>query len=69
MWFLKHSLLDIQVLSMRKFELYDTLDSRSTQSKNNLILDVITIENLNLLGGIGSLQHKIDMCKTQFGKR
>ncbi|XP_018565021.1 probable DNA mismatch repair protein Msh6 isoform X1 [Anoplophora glabripennis] len=72
MWYLKDSKLDIQVLSMGKFEWYDPLDLISEEKKvgkDYLILDSITINNLNLLGTTGSLQSILDQCETAFGKR
>lgn len=37
--------------------------------KGDMILDAITLDNLNLLGGIGTLQKTLDYCSTDFGKR
>lgn len=73
MWYLKDSKLDIQVLSMGKFEWYDPLDlilkeAKKTE-KDYLILDSITINNLNLLGATGTLLGVLDHCETAFGKR
>ncbi|KAJ8945645.1 hypothetical protein NQ314_009180 [Rhamnusium bicolor] len=73
MWYLKNSKLDIQVLSMGKFQWYDPLDLISNNNikntkKDYLILDSVTINNLNLLGTKGTLQHVLDHCETAFGK-
>lgn len=69
--YLRHSKIDIQVFSIGKFELYEPLDFvplKNTQ-KEYLILDVTTINNLNLLNTVDSLQNTLDHCKTPFGKR
>lgn len=71
LYYLRHSKIDIQVFSIGKFELYEPLDFvllKNTR-KEYLILDVTTINNLNLLNTVDSLQSTLDHCKTPFGKR
>lgn len=71
-WYLKDSELDIQVLSMRKFEMYSPIDTVNNVQKLNrdyMVLDAVTMENLKLLGGVGTLQKVLDHCVTSFGKR
>lgn len=34
-----------------------------------MILDSVTMQNLNLLGGAGTLQKQLNHCRTAFGKR
>lgn len=72
MWYLKDSELDIQLLSMKRFEIYqpiDTFTACKPISRDYMVLDSVTMENLKLLGGIGSLQKVLDYCETAFGKR
>lgn len=72
MWYLKDSELDIQVLSMKKFEIYNPIDTVSNVKKlarDYMVLDAVTMENLKLLGGLGTLQKVLDHCMTPFGKR
>lgn len=60
------------MLSMKKFEIYnpiDTVSSNKKISRDYMVLDSVTMENLKLLGGIGSLQKMLDHCETAFGKR
>uniref|UniRef100_A0A1Y1KHQ2 DNA mismatch repair protein n=1 Tax=Photinus pyralis TaxID=7054 RepID=A0A1Y1KHQ2_PHOPY len=71
-WYLKDSELDIKVLSMKKFHIYKPADQTSDKALDRqafMILDFITIENLNLLGEKGTLQKTLDYCETSFGKR
>ncbi|XP_056646514.1 probable DNA mismatch repair protein Msh6 isoform X1 [Diorhabda sublineata] len=71
MWYLKNSKLDIQTLSLQKFEWYDPLEYAMNKKKQQdyLVLDAITIDNLELLGTTGSLKQVLDHCETAFGKR
>lgn len=69
MWYLKDSELDIQVISMGKFEIYVPIDSENVEQKRDMVLDSITIQNLKLLGSTGTLQKSLDFCQTAFGKR
>lgn len=72
LWYLKNSKIDIQVFSIGNFELYEPLDFAQNSKKGTkeyLVLDVSTISNLNLLGGLGTLQNTLDHCKTDFGQR
>lgn len=71
MWYLKDSELDIYILSMRKFEMYVPIDTvtKNKISRDYMVLDAITMENLKLLGGPGTLQRVLDRCETAFGKR
>ncbi|XP_017783857.1 PREDICTED: probable DNA mismatch repair protein Msh6 [Nicrophorus vespilloides] len=71
-WYLKDCEMDIQVISMGQFELYtpvDTLQKSHEVKRDYMILDSITINNLKLFGGEGSLQKTLDYCSTPFGKR
>lgn len=69
-WFLKDSLLDIQVLSMCNFVTYEPLnEGGAEQNSEYMILDAITMENLNVLGKDGTIQKTLDFCCTAFGKR
>ena len=58
---------------MGNVEFYEPLDfgyMRNVAAKSQyMILDSVTIRNLNLLGGAGTLQKQIDYCATPFGKR
>ncbi|GJQ69953.1 putative component of the post-replicative DNA mismatch repair system (MMR) [Trypoxylus dichotomus] len=68
--YLKDSLLDIQVFTMGQFAMYEPFVHVEVKSeKEYMILDAITMENLNLLGANGTLQKTLDFCCTSFGKR
>lgn len=54
---------------MGQFEIYKPIDSENVSARKMMILDSITIENLKLLGGYGTLQKSLDYCQTAFGKR
>lgn len=72
MWYLKDSELDIQLFSMKKFQMYqpiDTFTTTKTISRDYMVLDSVTMDNLKLLGGAGTLQKVLDHCETAFGKR
>lgn len=78
LWYLKYNLLDQQVLSIATFKLYTPPDEKTTYiaSKQNkhqktMMLDAITLHNLNINGGSSenSLFSKCDFCCTPFGKR
>lgn len=71
LWYLIDSKLDIQVVSMGKFEMYQplNLNVRESVQRSSMILDSVTLTNLNLLGEESSLQKTIDYCQTSFGKR
>lgn len=70
-WYLKDSELDIQLLCMKKFNLYNPVDvgPDSKITRDFMILDAVTIENLSLLGSAGTLEKTLDYCTTAFGKR
>ncbi|XP_030752562.1 probable DNA mismatch repair protein Msh6 [Sitophilus oryzae] len=74
-WFLKNSQLDIQVFSMNQFELYNPIvlkdagQNEAIYKRDHMVVDSATIKHLHLLGGAGSLERKLDFCKTAFGKR
>lgn len=78
-WYLKYNLLDQQVLSLATFKLYTPPDDKSTpltitQNKKLprqkfMMLDAITLHNLNVNGGENSLFMKCDYCCTSWGKR
>lgn len=72
MWYLKDCLLDMQVLAMKKFEIYhpiDTVTNSKQITRDYMVLDAVTMENLRLVEGQGSLQNVLDHCLTAFGKR
>ncbi|XP_971522.4 probable DNA mismatch repair protein Msh6 [Tribolium castaneum] len=71
LWYLHDSKLDIQVVSLGKFEIYQPLEMnvREKSPRSCMILDSVTIVNLNLLGEENSLQKTLDYCQTAFGKR
>lgn len=72
MWYLKDSELDIHVLSMKQFKMYtpkDLENNNKVTQRDYMVLDSVTMDNLNLLGNQGSLQKNIDHCETPFGKR
>ncbi|CAG9855365.1 unnamed protein product [Phyllotreta striolata] len=71
MWYLKDSFIDIQVFSSGKFEWYDPLDfvAKETKTQDYLLLDSVTIHNLDLLETKISLKNTLDRCQTAFGKR
>lgn len=72
-WYLKDCELDLQVIAMGKFEFHhpiDTLTYKKTNSNRDyMVLDSVTIENLKLISGAGSLMKTLDHCCTPFGKR
>ncbi|KRT86172.1 hypothetical protein AMK59_2376 [Oryctes borbonicus] len=68
--YLKDSLLDVQLYTMGQFVKYEPFVHVEVKSeKEYMILDAITMENLNLLGANGTLQKTLDLCCTPFGKR
>ncbi|CAH0559312.1 unnamed protein product [Brassicogethes aeneus] len=73
LYYLKNSEIDIQIFSMGKFEFYEALDLRAKNSeslkRDYMVLDHVTIKNLDLLGPKGTLQKTLDYCQTAFGKR
>ncbi|XP_035775610.1 probable DNA mismatch repair protein Msh6 [Anopheles albimanus] len=81
-WYLQRSLLDQQVIPLATFEQYIPLDAKADQiagktdtligaAKANryMVLDSITLNNLKIIGGEGSLVDRMDHCCTKFGKR
>lgn len=72
-WYLKKSLIDTQVLSLNRFELYQpsdlVQDEDKTGHRKNMIIDSVTMKHLNLLGQEGSLQRALDFCQIAFGRR
>lgn len=77
-WYLKYNLLDQQVLSLATFKLYTPPDEKMalsiTQKKKLprqkfMMLDAITLHNLNVNGAENSLIMKCDFCCTSWGKR
>lgn len=71
-WYLIDCKLDIQLLSMKKFEFYHPIDTFSVNKdikRDYMILDSITMNNLKLLDGAGSLMKTLNRCCTPFGKR
>jgi DNA mismatch repair protein MSH6 len=77
LWYLKYNLLDLQVLSVANFTLHTPPDEKdsSIREKNKspsqkfMILDAITLQNLNVNLRENSLFTKIDFCCTAWGKR
>ncbi|GAB1597711.1 DNA mismatch repair protein Msh6-like [Argonauta hians] len=85
LWYLKHTLVDEDLLSMKNFEEYVPLDTavpiqnntaaRNFSGKQRMVLDDVTLSNLdvteNSLNGSkeGTLLEKLDHCSTPFGKR
>lgn len=72
-WYLKNSLIDTQVLSLNRFELYQpsdmVQDEEKTGYRKHMIIDSVTMKHLNLLGSEGTLQRALDFCQTAFGRR
>lgn len=78
LWNLERNLLVKQVLSLATFKLYIPPDQKFV-SKNgkigkdyrqkSMVLDNITLSNLNVIGKESSLFMKMDFCCTRFGKR
>ncbi|CAF1298843.1 unnamed protein product [Adineta ricciae] len=80
MWYLQHCLVDKELLSMRKFAIFQPPDENielkeaSTFKQQNMVLDATTLYNLEILsnsrgGKEGSLLQTCDRCLTHFGKR
>ncbi|XP_044755642.1 probable DNA mismatch repair protein Msh6 [Coccinella septempunctata] len=72
LWYLRDSELDIHVFSMKQFKMYTPKDLETNHKviqRDYMVLDAVSMDNLNLLGGQGSLQKNIDYCETPFGKR
>ncbi|UJR30337.1 hypothetical protein I4U23_017874 [Adineta vaga] len=80
MWYLQHCLVDKELLSMRKFSIFQPPDENielkeaSTFKQQNMVLDATTLYNLEILsnsrgGKEGSLLYTCDRCSTHFGKR
>lgn len=71
-WYLKDCKLDLQLLSMKKFQLYQPVDTNpdAVFERDYMVLDSATLSNLKLLGKTrGTLEKVLDYCKTAFGKR
>lgn len=78
LWYLDRNLLVKQVLALASFKRYIPPDQRAEvlggkigkdQRAKSMVLDNITLSNLNIFGKDNSLFMKIDFCCTQFGKR
>uniref|UniRef100_A0A1I7TKI1 DNA_MISMATCH_REPAIR_2 domain-containing protein n=1 Tax=Caenorhabditis tropicalis TaxID=1561998 RepID=A0A1I7TKI1_9PELO len=83
-WYLRDSLIDVDMLSMRNITLYES-NSKKIETKNsndqkqdwsgkNLILDGTALENLNIVPNgrdshSTSLYYVINKCSTPFGRR
>lgn len=72
--YLEKSLISDDILSLGLFEVYNPLENSSTKLSRNLILDSVTMKNLevlrNLRGEESSTLFKIiNKCSTPFGKR
>ncbi|XP_030829946.1 DNA mismatch repair protein Msh6 [Strongylocentrotus purpuratus] len=83
-WYLKKCCLEQELLSMRNFEVYKPLDVEASKpssplpsftSKQHMVLDSITLSNLDILENSstgtreGTLLETLDRCRTPFGKR
>ena len=79
-WYLQHCLIDKELLSMRKFSIYEPSDENVELKDNtklkqqNMVLDATTLYNLEILTNSrgekeGSLLYICDRCSTHFGKR
>ncbi|CAG7726423.1 unnamed protein product [Allacma fusca] len=78
-WYLKKCLIEFDLLSMKEFHVYfpadETQSSSSCHKKLSqsspkfMILDGVTLRNLNINSGAGNLLSKIDFTSTAFGKR
>lgn len=78
LWYLDRNLLVKQVMSLANFKLYIPPDQKldlkdgkvgKEYRQKTMVLDNITLSNLNVIGKENSLYLKMDFCCTQFGKR
>ena len=76
LWYLERNLLVQQVLSAASFKRYTPPDQKidgkvvgKAYQQKSMVLDNITLSNLNVVGKDSSLFMKMDFCCTQFGKR
>ena len=78
LWYLDRNLLVKQVLALANFKRYIPPDQRAEvvrgkigkdYRQKSMVLDNITLSNLNIFGKDNSLYMKMDFCCTQFGKR
>lgn len=75
LWYLERNLLDKQVLSLATFKRYIPPDQNIEMKegkgyrRKSMVLDNITLSNLNVVGKDNSLFMRMDYCCTQFGKR
>lgn len=72
--YLDRNLLSKQVLSLATFKKYFPPDEQGDKTsgkyhQKTMVLDSITLSNLNIVGKENSLFMKMDYCCTQFGKR
>ncbi|KAF1770295.1 hypothetical protein GCK72_002113 [Caenorhabditis remanei] len=83
-WYLRDSLIDVDMLSMRNVTFYDSKTSKTEKQSSkdkkidwtgkNLILDGTALENLNIVPNgrdshLTSLYYVINKCSTPFGRR
>lgn len=80
-WYLRDSLIDVDMLSMRNVTIYNSNSMENDQKKEkidwngkNLILDGTALENLNIVPNgrdshLTSLYYVINKCSTPFGRR
>ncbi|XP_064596885.1 DNA mismatch repair protein Msh6-like [Liolophura sinensis] len=83
-WYLQYSLMDDEVLSMKKFEKYIPVDAAEkvedsvadfTKGRQHMVIDGVTLTNLDIVdlgserGQEGTLSQQLDRCSTPFGKR
>lgn len=82
LWYLKHCVIDEQIMSMARFNIYMPPDAITDNdlnkvaakiAKSNLnkfmVLDAITLSNLKIVNDEKSLIATLDNCCTKFGKR
>lgn len=78
LWYLDRNLLVKQVMSLATFKRYIPPDQKvvlksgkigKEYHQKTMVLDNITLSNLNVTGKDNSLYLKMDFCCTQFGKR
>lgn len=82
-WYLRDSLIDVDMLSMRNISLYDSSSSKAEMKEGeakvdwtgkSLILDGTAVENLNIVPNgrdshLTSLYFIVNKCSTPFGRR
>lgn len=71
LWYLQDGFLDVQLLTMGKFELYTPSDMSDGITTGNkcMVLNSYALESLNMLGENESLLNTLNHCCTPLGKR